>query len=315
MPSTRAALSRRDFVRTGCIAAAGLPLLRGLPGLAFSLPPEESGRKSDAWPFYAFDNGLQTVPGIEDKVKLLKDLGYVGLEYHLNHAELPRMLEALEKHGLELHAVYTVPWLEDPVDPKLEDSIRRMKGHPTRIECAIRSRKLKTPSDPAGDPQALELLERISDFCGDLGPVVSVYPHTWFWTEKVDDGVRLAKKSGRKNIGSNFNLVHWYWVKQSRSLEETLRASLPHLFTVTINNGKKSGREIWSLERGDYELLGVLKILKKLEYEGPVGLQCYSVPGSSEEHLRRSMEAWRKLLAELADAAPAKAEQEPRPSS
>lgn len=296
----RASISRRDFVRTGCIAAAGLPLCRGLSSPAFGFPPEESGKKADPWTLYAFDNGLGTIPGIEDKVKLLKDLGYAGLEYHLNHAELPRMLEALEKHGLELNAVYTVPWLEDPVDPKLEGSIRRMKGHPTRIECAIRSRKLKTPSDPAGDPQGLKLLERISDFCGDLGPVVSVYPHTGFWTEKVDDGVRLAGKSGRKNIGSNFNLVHWYWVKQSRSVEETLRESLPHLFSVTINNGKKDGREIWSLERGDYELLGLLKTLEKLRYKGPIGLQCYSVPGPSEEHLKRSMEAWRKLLARLA---------------
>jgi len=78
--------------------------------------------------------------------KLLKDLGYVGIEYHLRHARLPRMLEALDKHGLRLKAAYTVPFLEDPVDPGLPGSIKLMRGRATRIEMAIRSRQYKKPS-------------------------------------------------------------------------------------------------------------------------------------------------------------------------
>ena len=292
----RTTLTRRRFIASSLPALAGLSLL-GRQTSAKEADPLKAPSKR--WPFYAFDNGLRTVKTVEAKVKLLHDLGYVGIEYHLNPKQLPAMLEALDKHGLQLNAVYTVPWLEAPVPAHWPEAIKLMKGRATRIEMAIRSKQHRKASDPAGDARGAELLKQVSDLCADTGPVVSTYPHTGFWTEKVDDGVRLAKKTGRKNVGTNFNLVHWHWVKQTRSVEETLRAALPHLFSVTINNGTKAGRKISSLDRGDYGLLGFLKTVKQVGYTGQVGLQCYSVPGPSEEHLKRSMATWRQLLEQL----------------
>jgi len=292
------ALNRRDFVKT---SAAALGALAGVGGRAGA-----ADKAVASWPFYAFDNGLGTVRGLADKCKLVRDLGYVGIEYHLNHAELPRMLEQLDKHGLKLSAVYTVPMLENPMDPKLPESIGRMKGRDTRIEMAIRSKQFKKPSDPRGDPKGAELLKRVSDACADTGPVVSIYPHTWFWTERVEDGVRLAKLTGRKNVGTNFNLVHWKWVKNTRPLEAILREALGHLFCVTINGLQsvpKGGRDkILSLDQGDYDLVAFMALARKVGYAGPVGLQCYSVKGPSEEHLKRSMRKWREILKKLTKA-------------
>jgi hypothetical protein len=40
------------------------------------------------------------------------------------------------------------------------------------------------------------------------------------------------------------------------------------------------------------------RLLKKLmaaRYKGPIGLQCYQVPGDVEDNLKRSMAAWRKF--------------------
>ena len=158
------------------------------------------------------------------------------------------------------------------------------------------------PSDPAGDPKGVDLLKRVSDLCADTGPVVSVYPHTGFWTERVDDGVRLARQVGRKNVGTNFNLVHWYWVKQPRPLDVVLPEAAPHLMTVTINNGEKGGHKIAALDEGDYDLVGVMALVRKVGYTGMVGLQGYSVPGPSEVHLKRSMDRWRRLLKEVGAA-------------
>ena len=291
------AFSRRRFIGGGL---AGLALL-GRRAAGKEADPVKA--LSDRWPFYAFDNGLRTVRTLDGKCKLLKDLGYVGLEYHMNPKQLPRMLEALDKYGLQLNGVYTVPFLEQPVPKGWAECIKLMKGRATRIEMGIRSKQFKR-SDPRGDPQGMELMKAVSDLCADTGPVVSVYPHTGFWTEKVSDGVRLAKQIGRKNVGTNFNLVHWHWVKQPQPLAATLKDALPHLFSVTINNGQKRGRKISSLEAGDYGLLEFLGVVKKVGYVGQVGLQCYSVPGPSEEHLKRSMDAWRKLLAQIAEAKP-----------
>jgi sugar phosphate isomerase/epimerase len=281
--------TRRRFLR-GAAAAAGAAL-----AARSTAATAAAGAAPDAaWAFYAFDNGLASVPKIEDKVKLLKDLGYAGVEAHLGHERLPEWLAALDKHGLTLNAVYAVPMLEDPPDPKLPDSVARMKGRATRIELAIRSRAHK-PSDPAGDARALDLLKRASDLCAETGPVVSIYPHTGFWTERVEDGVRLAEKSGRKNVGTNFNLVHWQWVTQSRPVGEVLKEACPHLFSVTINNGDRDKRTIYPLDKGDYDLVGFMTAVRDAGYRGQVGLQCWSIKEPAEDHLARSMARWREI--------------------
>jgi hypothetical protein len=44
----------------------------------------------------------------------------------------------------------------------------------------------------------------------------------------------------------------------------------------------------------------VLKALRKLGYEGPIGLQHYGIRGDARENLQRSMLAWQKLSAQAA---------------
>jgi sugar phosphate isomerase/epimerase len=247
------------------------------------------------------DTGLvgPDVPTLEKKVELLKKLGFAGIGYTLNHRQLPRMLELLDRAGLELSAVYTTPSLEDRLDPELAGSVRRMKGRRTRIEMAVTSRRFK-PSDADGDERGVKLLEQVSDLAADTGPLVSVYPHRGFWTERVEDSLRLAKKIGRKNVGTHFNLVHWKWVPKRKGLRELLEESRPHLFSVTVNGLK--GDAIVSLDQGDYDVEAFLKLLLKVGYHGPVGLQGYGVPGPSGEHLARSMKRWRGITAKLRGA-------------
>jgi sugar phosphate isomerase/epimerase len=253
---------------------------------------------NDCFPFFAMDTGLRgpDVPTLEDKVKLLHDLGYWGIDYTLNHDELPRLLELLDKYGIELACVYLSPALEDKPDPRLAESVRQMKGRPTRIEMAIRSSRFK-PDDPAGDKDALHMIHRVSDMAADTGPVVSIYPHTGLWTQRVQDGVRLAAASGRKNVGANFNLVHWAWVKQDQPLEKVLQQSLPHLFAITING--LDGRNIVPLDQGDYDVVAFIKLVKNIDYRGPVGLQGYGIPGPSRQSLARSMKKWREIMSSL----------------
>lgn len=289
-------MKRREF-----LLAASAALAAGTVRAADAQPP---------FSFYAMDTGLRgpDVLTLEAKVKLLKKLGYSGIGYTLNHGELPRLLELLDEHKLELSAVYLTPKLEDEVDPKLKESIGLLRGRPTRVELAVISKQHK-PSSPDGDEAGAALLKKVSDLCGDTGPVVSVYPHISYWTERVEDGTRLARLVDRKNVGTHFNLVHWGWVKQSKKLEDLLAAALPHLFCVTINGlierrmvalGQSDyEQKIVPLDEGDYDLAKFLALVKQVGYKGRVGLQAYSVPGPSEKHLERSMKKWRELMSKL----------------
>lgn len=42
-------------------------------------------------------------------------------------------------------------------------------------------------------------------------------------------------------------------------------------------------------------------LLKQLGYVGPVGLQCYQVPGAPEDHLKRAFAKWREIRELLAE--------------
>jgi sugar phosphate isomerase/epimerase len=201
-----------------------------------------------------------------------------------------------------MNAIYSVPFIENPLDPGLPASIKLLAGRDTRIEMAMRSKILK-PSDPAGNDKGVELVKKMSDLCGDSGPVVSIYPHMGMWTECVEDGVRMAQISGRKNVGTNFNLVHWAWNPRKRDLETTLREAMPHLFLVTFNGlkGPANTRQvIRPLDESDYDLTAFLATVAKVGYSGSIGLQCFSIKEPAEQHLKRSMGVWRAMLEKLA---------------
>jgi len=295
-PFDKPMVSRRGFLATTALAAASIAAT-DLPGAE-----REEATESEPFPFYAMDTGLvgPDVPTLDGKVRLLKKLGFWGIDYTLNHDQLPHLLELLDAADIHLACVYLSPALEDKPDERLPASVKRMKGRPVRVELALRSNAFKS-SDPAGDQRGLELIHRASDLCADTGPVVSIYPHRGIWTERVEDGVRLARLSGRKNVGTNFNLVHWKWVEPTEPPQRVLKEALPHLFSVSING--LEGDKIVPLDQGDFDLLSFIKTVEQVGYRGQVGLQGYGVPGRSADHLKRSMDKWREIARQLRNAA------------
>ena len=79
-------------------------------------------------------------------------------------------------------------------------------------------------------------------------------------------------------------------------------AAGPLLWALSINGSDRgpeikagTGNWIQPLDCGTFDMLGFLKELHRTGYRGPIGLQCYGVPGDAAVHLRRSMAAWRRL--------------------
>lgn len=280
------------MTRRECLAAAVAA------ALAMGAGDKPQLREPAPWSLYAFDNGLNgpDVPTVASKVALLRRLGYNGMTDHFNLNRLPQVLDGLDAAGLEFASLYYTPPIEGEIDPKLQDAIKRLQGRRARIEIGFTSRQFK-PSDPAADSRAVDALKRIADWCGNTGPVISIYPHKGFWTQRVEDGLRLAKQVGLKTVGTNFNLVHWKWVPQPTPLADLLAEAMPHLMLLTING--LEGEKIVPLSEGDFDVAGFLAAVKKAGYSGPIGLQCYNIPGPSEDHLSRSMGRWKKIMNDL----------------
>ncbi len=257
-------------------------------------------------PFYALDNGVKDAkhPTPESQARMLEELGYDGMSYS-GVEGIPELLAALDRHGLKLFTLYVGAWLDGDqpkYDPRLLDVIKALKGRETMIWLTIRSKRHK-PSSPAGDARAVEIVRELADAARSSKLRVALYPHVWFWVERVEDAVRVVKKVDRGNVGVTFNLCHWLKVDEPKTMASRLRLAAPHLYQVTINGADPKGdwdQLIQPLGSGSFDVCVLLRALKGLGYAGPVGLQCYNVKGDKHENLERSMAAWRAMGRRLA---------------
>jgi sugar phosphate isomerase/epimerase len=259
-------------------------------------------------PFFVFEDGLWNAKSDAPAywADLVKSSGFDGIEL-IGLDKLDGMLPELKKNDLKLFTLYIQIDLEkeQPYDPRLKDYIKKLKNTGLHLWVHVHSEKYG-PSDSAGDTKCIEIVRELADFANDYNVKIAFYPHADFWVEKVGDGIRLAKKINRPNVGTVFNLCHFLKKDETGKLEEKLKSAMPHLFLVSIN-GADDGethqmgwdRLIQPLGKGDYDVFRVLQILKENGYKNPVGLQCYNIKGQPEEFLKESVTTWKKYISRI----------------
>ncbi|MBN1342399.1 MAG: alpha/beta fold hydrolase [Phycisphaerae bacterium] len=243
---------------------------------------------------------------IDPPVDELKDLGYSGYG-HLWLPGVDQRAAALTRQGLRLFQVYVRADLSkpEPIDKKAIDQVLpALKPHRTQLAMLITGGK---PSDPTLDDQAVALLNRVADRAKPYGVSITLYPHTNDWLEKTSDCVRLAKKINRPGeVGVMFNLCHWMKADPNRDLRAVLAEAKPWLAAVSLSGSDtpeqvRAGKGNWiqPLGQGSYDVRQLLKLLAELNYDGPVGLQCYGLKGDPRAILAQSKSAWDRLTASL----------------
>jgi len=259
--------------------------------------------------FFAMDTGTIDANHVTAKaqVEMVKELGYAGIAYWEGNPKrgnygLAEMLRELDRHGLKMFPLYFGVNL-DPDKPKYEpgvkEAIKLLKGRDTMIWLHIISRRYKK-SSPKGDQRAVEIIREVADMAHEAGLRVALYPHVNDWMERVGDAVRVAEKVNRRNVGVTFNLFHWLRVEGEENMEQLMELVMPYLFVVTINGTSREG-SIETLDKREFDVYKFLKKLNELGYTGPIGLQGWGIGGDVHENLKRSMKAWRKLSARIAE--------------
>ncbi len=287
-------------------AAAALAVLQLclLAGSAVS-----SGKPAPApFEFFALcmdthDSARRSLP---EQAQLLSELGYDGAG-HLWLDNLPERLRTLDNAHLQLYQVYFRVNLKpgaEPFDPRLAQSLELLAGRKTTLAVLVSGLR---PSDTSGDGRAVDIIREIADQCAKKGVRVALYPHAGDWLERVEDALRLIEKVDRSKVGVVFNLCHWLKVDgQDEHLRPLLQKALPHLLGVTINGAdtadeirNRTGKWIQPLGQGSFDTCRFLETLYDLGYRGPVGLQCYGIPGDARIHLTQSINAWNSCIARL----------------
>jgi sugar phosphate isomerase/epimerase len=256
--------------------------------------------------FYEPDPRYRT---LTDQIKLLAELGYDGYS-HIGLDGLPEVLKAVDETHLKLFQLYAFvsidPEVKPKYDPRLKEAIKSLKGRETIVGLLISG---KPPSTTEWDPQAVEIIREIADTAAASKLRVALYPHQGSWLERVQDGVRVAKKTDRKNVGVVFSEVHFFLCDEEKNLAAALEAARPFLYVVNVNGtdgnaSKDLARVLQPLDRGSFDNLKLLKLLRKQGYTGPIGFHGYMIHGDVRENLIHTKEAWRKLSVRLHDDNP-----------
>ncbi len=295
-------MNRRINLATLTILLAGSLFLCSCQSLRTSNPGLSN-------PFFAMNTGTDRKNlSAAEQARMLEDLGYEGLGY-TGIDGIDQMIAELEKRDLKMFNTYLRVRIDPDAqryDPDLPETIKRLKGKDVLLWLTVSSKNFK-PSDPAGDPYAVKAIREVADMAEESDLRIALYPHISSWVERVGDGVRVAKKVNRKNVGTTFNLCHWLRIEGSDNMKPLMKSAMPYLFVVTIN-GADSGdtrnmkwdRLIQTLDRGTFDNYALLKTLKQLGYTGPIGLQGYGIKGDARENLARSMSAWRRFTQRMA---------------
>ena len=73
--------------------------------------------------------------------------------------------------------------------------------------------------------------------------------------------------------------------------------------TIPFDDGNTNemdwNRLIQPLGNGSFDVLRILRVLKEKNYKGPIGLQCYNIPGEPSVFLSKSMKTWNTYLEQL----------------
>ncbi|MCX6998357.1 MAG: ThuA domain-containing protein [Kiritimatiellaeota bacterium] len=249
-----------------------------------------------------------------EQAAMLKELGYDGVG-HIWLDKVAERLQSLDAAGLKLYQITMTVNVAAGKTPfnqqQFKEVLTLVKGRHVQLLLIFEGAK---PADGFADQRAVALIREMSEQARAADASLLLYPHTGNWIERIEDAVRVADLVDRPNVGVMFNLCHWLRVCPDRDYRTRLQRALPRLQAVSINGADEHDsqpgwdRYIQPLDRGSFDVGALLRTLRDLGYQGPIGLQCYGIGGDVREHLARSSAAWRRLQAGLAEAPPAAAD-------
>jgi hypothetical protein len=237
--------------------------------------------------FYAFFNGIPK--GTPDQeAQLLKDLGFAGMNQIYDGQKLAERVAAFQKHDLKALSVY-IAATENPIEAKLVEPI----ANGGMIELTV-----KTIT-----PEIVASIQKTVEMASTLKIQVALYPHHGNAVATMPQALDLIAKVNHPNLGVMFNLCHYLKNEKAADMESILEKSRPHLFSVSTCgadiDGKDWGALIQTLDKGTFPQKRLLAALKKMDYQGPVTLQCYALKGDKATNLKTSITAWNTLLKDL----------------
>jgi len=232
-----------------------------------------------------------------DQIELVDRFGYEGIamfwpgvdEFH-DFVDL----EPVVSGRVRILAVLLELHVDSPPDSAAVDAILDALA-PTGTDLWI------IVSGSAGSEAIAAVVRDLVDRAGERSVRVVLYPHEGFPVATAEQALALRDLVGRDALKISIHLCHELKAGNVDRLGDVIDAVAPHLVLATINGADREDTPGWSttiqpLDRGDLDVAHVyLEPLVRAGYDGPVVLHTFGLVDPPEEHLARSMRAWRRM--------------------
>ena len=243
--------------------------------------------------FFTMDNGLADVKTIAGKAALLEELGYDGVTWR--PGKTAEAVKEMSAKDIKMHG-----WMLSLPVVKKEKAVPLPVGEIEALKGTGAIVWVQLTRGGGDDDDAARELQRLNAVVKPLGLRIAIYPHVNNHVETLEEALRVADLLDDDNVGVSLTLCHQLKVKGVQNLAPLLKQALPKLFLVLIA-GADSGdtkamgwdKLIQPLGQGSYDVGSLLKTLRQLDYQGPVGVIGYGLKQPAKDHLKQSIEFWR----------------------
>jgi len=154
-----------------------------------------------------------------------------------------------------------------------------------------------TPADGVSD-KAPDIIRELLEASEQARHSLALYIHFNSRVETVAQAVALCRHVNHPRLRMVFCGFHWF-VREEKDIAADLRMALPFLRAVNLcgvsKGGNVAGHSIQELGQGQMDNFAALGLLKDSGFQGPVGVQGYSVAGDPFLALKRSHDAFRAM--------------------
>src|SRR5512140_3006565 len=133
-----------------------------------ALPSAVAAPKTNEFFAFCIDTHDAKKRNLEQQAQLLKELGYDGVG-HLWLDNIPERLKTLDAAGLKMFQITMTVDItpgKQAYDPKFKEIMPLLKGRGVQFVLLMSGPK---PSDPAGDPRAVEIIREMASVAVDSG--------------------------------------------------------------------------------------------------------------------------------------------------
>ena len=249
-----------------------------------------------AWCIVPFDNQNRTP---EQRIEMLKDLGFVSYAYDWREKHLPEMVKELKLakgNDIQVNAVWM--WIDK------SDSIGNLSVNNEKVLMSIKEAGLKTqiwmsfPEDYFENLTETESVEKagnmisyLSKRANEIGCTLALYNHGG-WFGNPDNLVKIIQSLPQHEIGIIFNFHHAH--ELLNNYEALVKNMMPYLWAVNLNGMIPAGPKIVTIGEGTEEKM-MIEVLVNNGFKGPYGILGHREDADVEKVLQANLEGLKSI--------------------